>query len=327
MTTRRRLLAWGVAWALASALLLFSFRGVDWQAALAAASSAHVGWLAAAISANLSIVALWGWQWGLFLPQGSSVPYSLMLRIAAVMAMTANSVPYGAGHLTGLHLLATRGGTGHATALSVVTLDQASEGLAKVTVLALVALLAPVPDALRDALLVLAPSVGLLLAATAVAAARPDLLERALRPLPRALGRITTFAAGWSRSLERARNPQRLVGGFGLALAMRGTEALGMVLVQHALGVSIPFTSTLVVLASVAIATMLPVAPANVGVYEGSAFLAYRWAGVDAESALALAVLQHLAYLAAMGGAGWAAVTLGVARSGGLAARHPSASS
>ena len=67
---------------------------------------------------------------------------------------------------------------------------------------------------------------------------------------------------------------------------------------------------TLVVLASVALATMLPVAPGNLGVYEGAALLAYRWAGVDPETALALAVLQHLALLAAMGGAGWLAVTL-----------------
>lgn len=327
MTRRRRLWAWGAAWVVASALLLLSLRSVDWQAALAAVSHARLGWLVAATAVNLSIVAMWGWQWCLFLPSGALVPYPRMLRVAAVMAMTANSVPYGAGHLTGLHLLATRGGTGHATALSVVTLDQASEGLAKVTLLVVVALLTPAPEALRGALLVLAPAVGLLLAATAVAAARPELLARMLRPLPPALGRLSTFAAGWSRALGRARSPRVLAGGFALALVMRGTEALGMILVQLALGVSIPFTATLVVLASVAIATMLPLAPANVGVYEGSAFLAYRWAGVDPESALALAVLQHLAYLAAMGGAGWAAVTLGVARSTGLAARHPSASS
>jgi uncharacterized membrane protein YbhN (UPF0104 family) len=116
-----------------------------------------------------------------------------------------------------------------------------------------------------------------------------------------------------------------IAGALAIGLAMRATEALAMIAVQHALGVDLPLAGTLLVLSSVVLATMLPIAPANVGVYEGAAVLAYRWMGVDAESALALALLQHLAYLAAMGGAGWSAVTLRVARAS--APRVPSASS
>ena len=100
-----------------------------------------------------------------------------------------------------------------------------------------------------------------------------------------------------------------LLGGVALALLMKGAEAVGMFAVQTALAVEIPATSTLVVLAAVSLATMLPLAPGNLGVYEGAAFLAYRWAGVDAETALALALLQHVALLAAMAGSGWVAVT------------------
>jgi len=91
---------------------------------------------------------------------------------------------------------------------------------------------------------------------------------------------------------------------------MKVAEAAGIVAVQVALGVRVPVWVTLLVLAAVSIATMVSVAPANLGVYESSAFVAYRWAGVDADTALTLAVLQHLAYLAALGGAGWVAVTL-----------------
>jgi uncharacterized membrane protein YbhN (UPF0104 family) len=61
---------------------------------------------------------------------------------------------------------------------------------------------------------------------------------------------------------------------------------------------------------------MLPVTPGNLGVYEGAAFLAYRWAGVDAEDALALAVLQHLVMLAGTAGPGWAVVTIRALRTG-----------
>jgi uncharacterized protein (TIRG00374 family) len=325
VTSRWRVLSWVGAWMVASGLLLASFRGVDWRTALVAASRASPFWLAAAVSVNLAIVALWACQWRLFLPREHEVPFPRMLRVTSVMAMTANSVPYLAGHLTGMHLLATRAGTGHAAALSVVTLDQAMEGLVKVTLLVLTALLVPLPQPLAAGLWVLAPAVGLLLAVTALGALRPVLLERAAARLPRRLSGLSAFAAGWLRGLASARRPAVVAGGLGAGLAMRASEALAMVMVQQALGVEVPIAGTLLVLSAVMLATMLPLAPANVGVYEGAAILAYRWVGVGAESALALALLQHLAYLAAMGGAGWAAVTLGVARAS--APRVPSASS
>jgi uncharacterized protein (TIRG00374 family) len=307
---------WGAAWILASALLVACFRGVDWSRALAAGAGARPGWLVAAVLANAAIVVLWAAQWRLFLPRGSPVRFSRVLRITAVMAMTANSVPYFAGQLTGIHLLAKREGLGHATALSVATLDQVAEGLAKVSLIVLVALLVPLPSALAGALPLLAGAVAALLCATLIAAWRPAAVGRwgkrltdapgGSAPLFAAVGR---FAAAWSMGLERARRPAVLPAGFALALLMKVAEATGIVAVQTSLSVELPVAATLVVLASVSLATMIPLAPANLGVYEGSAFLAYRWAGVDGESALALAVLQHLALLAAMGGSGWAAVT------------------
>lgn len=307
---------WGAAWILASALLVACFRGVDWSRALAAGTGARPWWLVAAALANAAIVVLWAAQWRLFLPRGCPVRFPRVLRITAVMAMTANSVPYFAGQLTGIHLLATRERVGHATALSVATLDQVVEGLAKVSLIVLVAALVPLPGALEGALPLLAGAVSSLLCATLIAAWRPAAVARWGKRLMDAPGGSAQlfaaagrFAAAWSKGLEHARRPRVLSAGFALALLMKAAEAMGIVAVQTSLGIELPVAATLVVLASVSLATMIPLAPANLGVYEGSAFLAYRWAGVDGENALALAVLQHLALLAAMGGSGWAAVT------------------
>lgn len=320
------LLRWGLASALATLLLALCLRGARWDAALAAAAGASPGWIFAAVLANAALVPVWAAQWRLFLPRPVEVPFPRLVRISAVMAMTANSVPYMAGHATGFHLLATRGGIGHAAALSVLTLDQLSEGAAKVALLVALALVAPLPEPLRAGLLVLAPGVVLLLALTLLCALRPSLLLRlalavggdAAAPrgrlsrgwLAERRARLGAFARGWSEGLGRARRPGVLATGAAFSLGMRLLEGCGMVLVQTALGAEVPLAGTLLVLAAVSLATMVSLAPANLGVYEGAAFLAYRSVGVDAETALALAVLQHLAYLVALGGAGWAAVAL-----------------
>jgi len=88
-------------------------------------------------------------------------------------------------------------------------------------------------------------------------------------------------------------------------LAMKAAEIAGIVAVQHAFGLSVSVGGTLLVFAAVVLATMLPVAPANLGTYEASAFLAYRYLGFDPAYALGIAVIQHVCYLIATAGLGY----------------------
>jgi uncharacterized membrane protein YbhN (UPF0104 family) len=72
-----------------------------------------------------------------------------------------------------------------------------------------------------------------------------------------------------------------------------------------ALGVQIPGWGVLLVLSAVVLSTMASVTPANLGIYEGSALLAYSLIGVEPEVALGLSVVQHVAYLVPSAGVGW----------------------
>jgi uncharacterized membrane protein YbhN (UPF0104 family) len=56
----------------------------------------------------------------------------------------------------------------------------------------------------------------------------------------------------------------------------------------------------LLVLAALAVTTLLPIAPANLGVYEATVFATYRFAGASAELALGMAIVQHLCFLLPM---------------------------
>ena len=318
-------LRWAAAWVIASLLLALCFRGVDIRGLLVLVAGAHHIWLGAALSANATILLLWATQWWWLLPRARPVPFRRVLGVTAMMAMVANSVPFLAGQAAGVHLLATRGSIGHAGALSVAALDQLAEGIAKVTMLLVLATLAPLPPSLATALNLLAMAVALLLTIVVVAAWSHGRL-RISTGLGRVHPGIARFVTEWAAGLEGARRPTVLAGGVLLALTMKGAELTGILTVQLALGVDLPAWSALAVLAAVSLSTIVSAAPANLGVYEGSAFLAYRALGVTPETALALGVVQHALYLIPMAGAGWLAVTLGRREShGALAAMTESA--
>ncbi len=52
-------------------------------------------------------------------------------------------------------------------------------------------------------------------------------------------------------------------------------------------------------------ATMVAIAPANLGVYEATVFFVYRYLGATPEQALGLALMQHLCYLIPLVGTGY----------------------
>ena len=90
-----------------------------------------------------------------------------------------------------------------------------------------------------------------------------------------------------------------------LGIAQKIVEGLAIVAVALALGITLPAWAVLAAVLAVSLSTLVAVTPANLGSYEGSAFLVFRSAGLDADSAIALAVIQHAAYLLPLAGTGW----------------------
>ncbi len=90
---------------------------------------------------------------------------------------------------------------------------------------------------------------------------------------------------------------------------MKAMELAAIVAVQHAFGVSLSFAGTVLVLAAVILGTMIPITPGNLGTYEASAFVAYRYLGIAPEVALGLAVVQHLCFIVPSVGVGYAYIS------------------
>lgn len=296
---------WLLAWGTLTVLVVGAFGGVAWDEALLAFRDADARWLAVAVAANLAILPLAAWEWLWLLPRAATVGFRTMFWIMSVTATVSNGGPFLAGHAAGIHLLATRGGMGHATGVSVKALDQLAEGVAKLALVAGVVLVAPLPPSLRTTALVLSLGVPLLGLVLLVAARRAHILDRWSRGSRGWVRGVATFLAEVARQLETMRRPTALGMGILLAVAKKVAEGVAIVAVLTALGIQLPFWGVLLSLTAVNLSTMASVTPANLGVYEASALVAYRLAGLPTEVALGVAVLQHVAYLLPMAGVGW----------------------
>jgi uncharacterized membrane protein YbhN (UPF0104 family) len=103
---------------------------------------------------------------------------------------------------------------------------------------------------------------------------------------------------------------------------MKGAEAGGWWAVERAFGVAPRPGSAVLALAATNLASAVPASPGNLGVYEGAAYTAYHGLlGVPRDTALALALVGHAAYLVPLVGIGWA--LLSARQLAGLRGRRP----
>jgi uncharacterized protein (TIRG00374 family) len=308
-TRRLRML---VGWGILVVLAVLTARSLDWGHVLEAVRTANVAWLVVAVIANTGIIVLWAGFWRDLLPRGEHVGYATMFRISAIASAVMNTVPFLAGHASSVVLLVKRGNVTQHGALSVLALDQLGEGLAKVIIFVAVAALTPIPTSMRAGILTASIVVAVLFVVLIVIA-HSHRSEPARAGGVSLVARATAFARRWAHALDTLRSPRRSARALASVLAMKAAEAIGIIAVQRSFGVEIPFAGTLLVLAAILLATMIPVAPGNLGTYEAGVWVAYDYLGVPSATALALALVQHACFMAPSVGIGYA-LMLGEAR-------------
>ncbi|GJL77803.1 MAG: hypothetical protein NPINA01_07920 [Nitrospinaceae bacterium] len=281
-------------------------RELQWDSVLNELKNISAAWLVFAAASNLFILVFGTSQWINFLPQGYRVKFKNMLEINALMAMTSNTVPFMAGQALAVLMLARREKVGHAVALSVMALDQFAEGFAKMSLFLLVVLLTPIPDWMKQGILAAFAGIFILFFILFFFAHRhrqfKTFMDRQSHPRWK---KIWHFISRWAHHLEALRNVRIFSLGMGIALAMKGAEALAIFLVQKSFGLDLPFWSIFMVLASISLVTLVPVAPGNLGIYEATVFFVYQYLGLPPEQALGLALVQHICYLIPLIGTGY----------------------
>lgn len=279
-------------------LVVAALQRMDLARAAAELSTARVEWILAALVCYATILPLWAWQWTLLAPRAPRPRTGAMLGVVTLTSAVLNTTPMLVGEATAVVLLVSRAGLDRPAALSVLAMDQLLVGVAKLGVLATAALAAPLPLWMVRAVVVLIAGLALLGGALVVAAWRHAHVEETLaRVLPAPLA---TSVAAFAFSLEPLRAARRGIPSLGLALLKKAVEVGAILCVQRAFGVHLPIGGAVLVLAVLNLATLLPVVPGNVGVFEAAVVLALTRLGVGAEQALGIAVVQHLCYFVAL---------------------------
>jgi uncharacterized membrane protein YbhN (UPF0104 family) len=267
------------------ALLIVAARRIEFNRVVAELRTIKASWLIAAILSYLSILPLWALQWRLLAPQTPRNNFRRMLGVIAMTSSTHNTTVFLVGEATGALLLTTQIGIGRSAAVSVIAMDQLIVGIAKLGVLTAAAMTLTLPSWMAHGVTTLAIGVALLLAISLVAAWKFDVIRHALEPM---------------RSLPRGG------GALVLAFVKMLAEFLAIICVQHAFGVTLPYTSAILVLAALNLATLVPIIPGNLGVYEGVVAFIYTRLGIPTEQAVGMAVIQHLCFFVALALPGYA---------------------
>ncbi len=291
-------------WVFAAGLFYLCVQSLDLGRAWIEFSRADPFWLFCAVLFNACILLVWSSLWYLLLPGKYTVPFYRIFQANSYMSTSCNTIPFPGGHAVGVMALARRTDVGHSVAFSVLVLDQLMEGFAKIFILTLVAIFVPLPESMSHAIFVFVVVVGFFASTLFYLAHKPPSLKEG-PAANNVIGKIRKFVSRWSVHLEILRDFPTFSLGLLLALLMMLVQTLGIWAVQKSLNLNLPFWAPILVMGALNLATVLPVTPGNFGVYEGTAFLAYQFYGLSSESALSLALLQHLCFLLPMVGTGY----------------------
>jgi uncharacterized membrane protein YbhN (UPF0104 family) len=285
-------------------LLVVAMRRFDLSQVLSNLGTARPMWVVLAVACFLSILPLWALEWCILAPRDGRPLFIRMLGVIAMTSSVLNTTPMLVGEAAAVVFLVTRAGLARAAALSVLAMDQLVLGIAKVSLLVLATWLLALPLWMERGLRGLGLGVALLLVALLAVAWGERTVTRVAAGLPERAGRALHAVAA---ALAPLRSPWRGGSALALALLKKIAEILAIVCIQRAFGVALPLSSAVLVLAALNLATLLPVVPGNVGVYEAVTVLAYGYMGVDAERALGMALVQHACYFTALAlpGYGW----------------------
>lgn len=271
-------------------LLAVALRGMNLPRVWSAMAAADAGWLGASLLCFSIILPLWAAEWRLLAPPSSAPSWRRMFEVVTMTSSILNTTPMLVGEATGIVLLVTHAGLARAAAVSLLVMDQLLVGIGKLAVLAAAARLAALPFWMTRAVSALVALVAVMLVGLSIAAWRhADLARLAGRVMP---ARHASTVGALGAALSPLRSPPRAVALLLLALAKKVAETLAIICVQRAFGLSMPAAAVLA-LATLSLATLVPLVPGDVGVYEGAVVVAYTSQGVPPEQALAIAMVQH----------------------------------
>ena len=283
-------------WAVLGIALAYLASLVDWSDVLVRAKAADPVWLGLAVLANLLPALPWAVTWVLLSHLPLRKTPAVLESQLAILA-TVQSFSLFAGAATAMVLLTRRVGLAYPAALSLLTLDQLMTGFVKVALIGLSVTFAHPPVWMGHVGLTLLGFMCLGVVILLAAHHREQAIVAAAQSFGPRLGKVLRFLASTAGHLSALKDPLRSGAAFSLMLFRRLSEGVAVLCIQKAVGIPVSWELALLVLTALAIVTVIPQPPGNVGLFEAAVVLVYQSAGYPPDVAIAAALLQHAAFL------------------------------
>ena len=273
----------------------FCFRNVDWhtlwQALRAFPKSAMFG-IILIVSLLPAVKTL---QWKIFASRYGSLSFRSLYPTVSVWMMAVNVFPLWAGEALAIYLLGKKQGMPKSAALSVITLDQICEGISLAAIFSVLAYAAAIPawmqHSMRAILALIALAFLALLYFSWKHREAPNGGEDAASGF---WGKLRRHFGHWAHHLEPLRKPSKFLPGLALTFSVRAVEIATLYLLEKSFGLELPGYAPFLVVAALHLAMFIPFSPGNLGLFEAAVFAAYRFLGVEATTALGLALCFHV---------------------------------
>lgn len=267
-------------------------RNVNWHDFWRAIAGSDTRWLALAAAVNLVVIGFAATRWvALLRPLAPMSRWWDAFNALVVGLAVSTVVPARAGEVARMRWLHRRTGLSQVAILGSIGLDQLLNVTGLMVGLALLPWMGGLPLWLRHSaqfafLLFTAAVVTVILLRPLASHGPSEAPARSGPDGPRFVGRIR-------EGLSALRNPRALGRSFVASLIVWTLEVVVLRLALRAVGIVLPLSASLVVLAAVNLMLSIPVAPANLGALEIGAMLSLKSFGIAGEQALAFAVCYH----------------------------------
>lgn len=295
-----RLLTTVVTLALGAGLVWMAGRGLDLEELRAGIASLHYWPLVLGSIALMGGPLVLAVEWRIILRGGGErdLGYPKLARMTIITLFWQNICHFMLGYGWALHRFVTRERISPAAALGVVSIDQLAEGIAKAFFSGTLVfyMTAPAQAAAVLPYCYLAAPIGYFLL-------RP-LLKRAVAWLA---GREERSPSGRRRLVSGAIvrpyvamwNERAVWSCVGLAMFKKMFRVAAVGAGQFALGLDLPLVAPFVFIAVLDVATLIPLIPGHMGVYEATAAAVFVRFGAGPEAALLIGVVYHAMFLVA----------------------------
>jgi len=278
--------------------LAFIVRQVDLGRTADLLGRVSFGWIVVMLLFQAADVALRALRWQRLVEPIQHVRFLPITGYLLIGYLANNVLPARLGELVRCHYLGDREGVSRTTTLGTVVVERVVDTVVVVVIASIAILVLHVRGLVASAVLIGLALTGLLVAALVVGLAA--------HRLPGA-SRIVAFAERWPRLREVARKlrgglavagrPRTLAEALILSVAAWSASVVAFAAAGQSLGVEMTTAQAALLAAGVALASAIPAGPASLGTFDLAAVAIAATFGVNAEPALALALVAHASIL------------------------------